>query len=169
MYSVYWRFWKPRVTAYTFHCEPSCHVSHTLTVHVSTRLFWLPSHCGTVFGQLSCAECRYWAKLEDREIKLPISSPWRLVVGLVVYHHSFLTSTLDAGKWSVSFWPLIATKEPQYHNIGGWMGPICGLAIFGDEKNLLEDITVPKCMCLFKKMLFCLQCCRVFKFFQYKW
>jgi len=114
MLSVYWRFWKPRVTAYTFHCEPSCHISHTLTVHVSARLFWLPSHCGTLFGQLSCAECGYRAKLEGREIKLPISSPWRLVVGVVVYLHSFLTSTLDAGKWSVSFWPLITTKVPQY-------------------------------------------------------
>jgi len=48
------------------------------------------------------------------------------------------------------------------------MDPICGLAIFGDEKNLLEDITVPKYMCIFKKMLFYLQCCFVFKFFPYK-
>ena len=35
-------------------------------------------------------------------------------------------------------------KNPSTHYIGGWIGPICGLAIFGDEKNLLEDITVPK-------------------------
>ena len=63
---------------------------------------------------------------------------------------------------------LLPQKNPSTHHIGGWMGPICGVAIFGDEKNLLEDITVPNCMCLFKKMLFCLQCCFVFKFFPYK-
>lgn len=114
MHSVYWRFWKARVKAYTFHCEPSCRISRTLTVRVSARLFWLPSHCGTLFWRLWCAEYRYWANLEDKQMKLPISWPWRPVVGVVVSLHSFLTSTLDAGKWSVSFWPLIATKEPQY-------------------------------------------------------
>jgi len=47
-------------------------------------------------------------------------------------------------------------KNRSTHYIRGVMDPICGLAIFGDEKNLLENITVPKYMCVFKKMLFCL-------------
>jgi hypothetical protein len=35
-------------------------------------------------------------------------------------------------------------KIPSTHYIGCWMNPVCGLAIFGEEKNMVEVITLPK-------------------------
>jgi len=49
--------------------------------------------------------------------------------GVEVYHHAFLTSSLDGGEWSASRSSRFTPREraPGTHWIGGWVGYRAGL------------------------------------------